>query len=266
MSGVIPISNWQLALSTILLVFTGVLAASLRLGIVKSLAVSAVRTFVQLYIMGFILSVLFAQKNLFLTAAVIVIMTAVATQAATRRAKGVPQYPRALAFLALLLSTLITGLMVVTLIIRAEPWHSPRIVIPIFGMILGNSMNAVAISLERLYASVRNKIDELEVLIACGATPWETVRDCVAEAVRAGMTPTINSMMVIGLVSLPGMMTGQILGGADPREAVRYQIVIMYVIAAAVTIGSFILVGLAYKRLFDKEGALLLSLKFNAKQ
>jgi len=104
------------------------------------------------------------------------------------------------------------------------------------------------------------------VLLACGATPWETARDCVAEAVRAGMTPTINSMMVIGLVSLPGMMTGQILGGADPREAVRYQIVIMYVIAAAVTIGSFILVGLAYKRLFDKEGALLLSLKFNVKQ
>jgi len=156
-------------------------------------------------------------------------------------------------------------LMVVTLIIRAEPWYSPRIVIPIFGMILGNSMNAVAISLERLYASARDKINELEVLIACGATPWEAVRGCVCDAVRAGMTPTINSMMVIGLVSLPGMMTGQILGGADPREAVRYQIVIMYVIAAAVTMGSFILVGLTYKRLFDKEGALLLNLKFSAK-
>lgn len=265
MNGVIPISNGQLALSTILLVIAGVLAASLRLGVVKSIAVSAVRTFVQLYVMGFILSFLFAQKSLFLTAAMVVVMTAVATQAATRRTKGVQQYPRALAFLALFSSTLITGLMVVTLIIKAEPWHSPRIVIPIFGMILGNSMNAVAISLERLYASVRERIDELEAYIACGATPWEAVRDCVGDAVRAGMTPTINSMMVIGLVSLPGMMTGQILGGADPREAVRYQIVIMYVIAAAVTLGSFILVGLAYRRLFDKEGALLLSLRTKAK-
>jgi len=84
-------------------------------------------------------------------------------------------------------------------------------------------------------------------------TEW---RASVREAVRAGMTPTINSLMVVGLVSLPGMMTGQILGGTDPREAVRYQIVVMLMITAAVAIGCLILVGLSYKKLFNQDGAL----------
>ncbi|MFA7468137.1 MAG: ABC transporter permease, partial [Desulfotomaculaceae bacterium] len=93
-------------------------------------------------------------------------------------------------------------------------------------------------------------------MLTFGATPWEAIQTSVREAIRAGMTPTINSLMVVGLVSLPGMMTGQILGGADPREAVRYQIVVVLMIAAAVAIGCLILVGLSYKKLFNNDGGL----------
>jgi putative ABC transport system permease protein len=123
-------------------------------------------------------------------------------------------------------------------------------------MILGNSMNGIAISLDRLYSEARSRSAEIEAMLTFGATPWEAIRSIVREAIRAGMTPTINSLMVVGLVSLPGMMTGQILGGADPQEAVRYQIVVMLMIAAAVAIGCLILVGLSYKKLFNRDGAL----------
>lgn len=117
-------------------------------------------------------------------------------------------------------------------------------------------MNGLALGIDRLYAEVRSRAGEIETRLALGATPWEAVRSRLREAVRAGMTPSINSMMVVGLVFLPGVMSGQILAGADPLQAVRYQIVVMLMVVAAAALGCLLLVLLSYKRLFDKEGAL----------
>ncbi|MCD5405754.1 MAG: ABC transporter permease, partial [Desulfotomaculum sp.] len=145
---------------------------------------------------------------------------------------------------------------VIGLVINPEPWYSARVVIPIIGMILGNVMNGIALSLDKLYSEVSARFEEVETLLAFGATPWEAVRDIVREAIRTGMTPTINSLMVVGIVSLPGMMTGQILAGVDPQQAVRYQIIVALMIASTVAVGCLILVGLSYKKLFTKEGYL----------
>lgn len=254
--GIIPISDWQLALSVVLVLIAGGVSAALKLGLLRSLFWGTVRTFVQLTLVGYALTYVFAFDSPPLVLAVVVLMTYVASRAATRRTPNVPDYPAALAFVSLLMSTLLVGTLVTQLVIAPEPWFSPRIVIPIFGMILGNSMNGIALGLDRLYSEARARAGEVETLLAFGATPWEAVRDGVREAVRAGMTPTINSLMVVGLVSLPGMMTGQILAGADPREAVRYQIVVMLMIAAAVAVGCLLLVGLSYRRLFTADGAL----------
>lgn len=254
--GVIPISNFQLALTVLLVMVTGGISAALRLGLLKSLLWGTVRTFVQLTLIGYVLTYVFSVNNVWLVLLMVIIMCGIAARAATGRTPNVPDYPAALGFLSLVASTFLVGTIVVVLIIAPEPWYSARIVIPIFGMILGNSMNGIALSLDRLYGEVRSRAGELEALLAFGATPWEAVRDCVREAMRAGMTPTINSLMVVGLVSLPGMMTGQILGGADPKSAVRYQIVVMLMIAAAVAIGCLLLVGLSYRRLFTPDGAL----------
>jgi putative ABC transport system permease protein len=125
-------------------------------------------------------------------------------------------------------------------------------------MILGNAINGIALSLDRLYSEVQANRDEIEALLAVGARPWEAASDQAREALRAGMTPTINSLMVVGVVSLPGMMTGQILGGVDPLEAVRYQIVVMLMITTAVAIGAMILIALSFRRLFTKDMALAL--------
>jgi putative ABC transport system permease protein len=127
-------------------------------------------------------------------------------------------------------------------------------------MILGNSMNGISLSLDRLVSEVKARVSEVESLLSFGATPWEAVRGCAKVALRAGMTPTINSLMVVGLVSLPGMMTGQILGGTDPQQAVRYQIVVMLMITAAVAIGCLSLVMMYYKRLFTLDDAVSTSL------
>ncbi|BAS28508.1 ABC transporter permease [Limnochorda pilosa] len=256
-SGVVPISDWQLALSALLLLMAGGVSAALRLGLLRSLVWGAVRTFVQLTLIGYALTYIFALNNVWLILVIVILMTWVASRASTKRSGIGSAYPRALAFLALFASTFLVGVIVVGLIIGPDPWYSARVAVPIFGMILGNSMNGIALSLERLYSTARAHAGEVEQLLAFGAKPWEAVRRHVKEAIRAGMTPTINSLMVVGLVSLPGMMTGQILGGADPHQAVRYQIVVMFMIAAAVAIGCLLMVGLSYRRLFNDEDALI---------
>jgi len=252
----IPISNFQLAFTVLLVLITGGISSFLKLGLLKPLIWGTVRTFVQLLLVGYALTYIFKVNNLFLIIAIVTLMCYIAAKTAVARTPNVPNYPTVLAFASLLASTFLAGSIVTVLIIAPEPWYSARIVIPIFGMILGNAMNGIAVSLDRLYSEVRSGSALIEAMLTFGATPWEAIQSSVREAVRAGMTPTINSLMVVGLVSLPGMMTGQILGGADPREAVRYQIVVMLMISAAVAIGCIILVGLSYKKLFTQDGAL----------
>lgn len=252
----IPISNFQLAFSVILIFITGAISSFLKLGLLKSLIWGTIRTFIQLTLVGYALTYIFEINNLWLIIVIITLMCFIASRTSVKGTPNVPNYPVVLAFFSLLASTYLVGTIVTTLIISPDPWYSARIAIPIFGMILGNSMNGIALSLDRLYGEARSHVAEIEAMITFGATPWEAVRPSVREAIRAGMTPTINSLMVVGLVSLPGMMTGQILGGADPSEAVRYQIVVMLMIAAAVAIGCLIMVGLSYKKLFNDDGAL----------
>jgi putative ABC transport system permease protein len=255
-SGQIPINNLQLTLAIGLILIPGLISTFLRLGLLKSLLWGTVRTFVQLSLIGYVLSYVFQLNNPGLIVLIVSLMCLIAAQTAGKRVAQVPYYSNVLSFISLWVSTFFIGSIVVVLIISPQPFYSAQIVIPIFGMILGNSMNAISLALDRLDREVRSRINEVEALLSFGATPWEAIRDCVKEAIRAGMTPTINSLMVVGLVSLPGMMTGQILGGVDPKQAVRYQIVVMLMIAAAVAIGCLILVGLSYKKIFTSDEAI----------
>ncbi|MDD2586771.1 MAG: iron export ABC transporter permease subunit FetB [Syntrophomonadaceae bacterium] len=259
----IPISNLQLAFSVLLVLITGLISALLKLGLLKSLIWGTIRAFVQLTLIGYVLTYIFALNNLIVIAMVILFMCFVASREATRRVKNVPHHTGILSFLSLSASTFVVGLIVVIVIISPQPWYSPQVVIPIFGMLLGNSMNAIALSLDRMYSEVHSHIDEVEQLLCFGATPWESVLNYIKNAVAAGMTPTINSLMVVGLVSLPGMMTGQILAGMNPQSAVRYQFIVMVMIAASVAIGCLLIVGLSYKKMFNEEMALVDEIRKN---
>jgi putative ABC transport system permease protein len=146
---------------------------------------------------------------------------------------------------------LILGLALFIVLHRSHVWYDPQYVIPLLGMILGNTLNGDTLGLTGLTDSLALKREQIEALLALGATRWEASRETVRQAVRTGMIPMINSMMVVGLVSLPGMMTGQMLSGVAPLEAVKYQIVIMFLIASATALGVFSVVLLSYRRLFN---------------
>jgi putative ABC transport system permease protein len=117
-------------------------------------------------------------------------------------------------------------------------------------MLLGNALTGISLGLDRFLNGVLRDRSSIEGLLALGATRWEAARRQIQEALRVGLIPTVNSMLVMGIVSLPGMMTGQILAGAAPADAVRYQIMIMFMIAATVSTATFGVTMLAYRRLF----------------
>lgn len=255
-SNVIPISDLHLALSGILVILAGGVSALFGLGLIRSLAWGTFRCVLQLSVIGYFLGWLFSVDRWELVVLIVGVMCLIAARTATRRTPNVERFPTMLAFVSMGLTTyLITGV-VCGLIIRADPWYTARIAIPIAGMILGNAITGIALSIDRLYAEVRAHRHEVEALLTLGAAPWEAVRDPVREAISAGMTPTLNALMVVGLVSIPGMMTGQILGGVDPLVAARYQIVVMLMIAAATALGAMMLVGLSFRRLFTIDEAL----------
>jgi len=142
-----------------------------------------------------------------------------------------------------------------TAIVRPEPWYLPQYAIPLLGMMLGNSLNGVSLGLERLGEELSGKRRQIDAYLALGATRWEAAAEPIRTAVRTGLVPITNSMMVVGIVSLPGMMTGQLLAGTAPVEAVKYQVMIMFLIATATGIGTVTVVLLAFRRLFRRAGS-----------
>ncbi len=261
MNGVIQITDSQLLFAALLVIGAGAISTLLRLGILRSLLWGTIRAIVQLLLLGHILVFLFSTEKPWVVFIVIALMILFAAHIARGRTPHATSYSIRYAYLSLFTSTFLIGIVVCALIVRADPWWSPRIAIPIAGMILGNSMNGIAIALDRLYSETSTRAEEIEGLLALGASPWEAIREPLRASLRAGMIPILNSLKAVGLVFIPGMMTGQILGGVDPLIAIRYQIVVMLMIAAAVSIGSLILLGLCYRRLFTEDEALIPKLR-----
>jgi putative ABC transport system permease protein len=255
--GVVLIGWPQLLLASGFVFVTGALALWMQLGVTKDLAIGAVRTYVQLLLLGLVLGWAFSVNQWWVVVGILALMTVAAARIILKRA---PDAPSGL-FLAAVTSMAVTGITVtfaVTgLVIGADPWYSPRYVIPIAGMVLGNSMTGIALSLERVFSDMDARADELLAMSALGATPWEAAHPSIRTALRAGLIPAINSMAAAGIVFIPGMMTGQILAGADPLEATKYQIVVMLMVAAAEVIGAVIAVLMSYKRRFTADGVFL---------
>jgi putative ABC transport system permease protein len=176
-----------------------------------------------------------------------------AVQRSTRRYRGV--YGQT--FITLLLTGSITTAVVTQAVIGIEPWYRAQYVIPLLGMVFGNALTGISLSLDHLLESLDERRDRIEVALSLGASGWEASRDSLRDAVRRGMIPIINAMTVAGLVSLPGMMTGQILAGADPMVAVLYQIVVMFMIAAATAMGCILTALAVQRRLFNARHQLL---------
>jgi putative ABC transport system permease protein len=256
-SGVIVIGWPQLLLATGFVVFVGVLSVRLSLGLEKDLAIATVRTYVQLFALGLVLRYVFGIDSPLLVVGILAVMVVVAGWTITRRAPDAPPGIFGSSALAMAVTGFIVTFAVTGIIVQVEPWYRPQYVIPIAGMVLGNSMSGIALALERVFADLDARSDEVLALTALGATPWEASHSSVRDALRAGLIPTINSMAAVGIVFIPGMMAGQILAGADPVAATGYQIVVMLMVAAATALGSVLAVMLTYKRRFTADGVFL---------
>lgn len=257
-AGALPISNGALALSALLILVNVVLSALLKLGLGRSLLVAASRMVVQLLLVGTVLEWLFRQNDPVTIVLLGMAMAAIAGVAAVNRtrARFAGIYLNSL-LSVMASSALVTGLAVEG-ILRPEPWFAPQYLIPLLGMVLGNTLNGISLGLDRLMEGLSSRREQVECLLGLGASRWEAAQAVVRDAIRVGMIPTINSMLVMGLVSLPGMMTGQILQGAAPSAAVRYQIVILFMIAAATALGVSGVVLLGYRSLTSADHQLRL--------
>ena len=254
---VIYLSPMDMAVAAGLVLVSGAVSAALRLNMGRKLALASVRTVVQLLLIGFVLHRVFQINTLPALLPVILLMLLAAAHTAAGRPARTYSGMGPLAFGTMTVTSLAVTVTATGLIIGVEPWFRPAYLIPLLGMVLGNTMNGVSLATDHFLETLSERRHEVEMELALGATRWEAARRPVAESVRRGMIPIINSMMVVGVVSLPGMMTGQILAGTDPAVAVRYQIMIMFMIAAGASLGSMGMVLLSYARLFSPKHRLL---------
>ncbi|MCR4377136.1 MAG: iron export ABC transporter permease subunit FetB [Rhodospirillales bacterium] len=261
MTGVyIQLNYIDLVLASVFLLLAGGLSVALKLGLEKSLGIAALRTVVQLTLIGLVLKILFQMASPWWTGLAAITMIALAGREASARQglKLRDGWSYSIAATALLTSGAIVTTLALTTAIRPEPWYDPRFALPLLGMVLGNTLNGVSVGMERVTATLKREREAVEARLALGHTRREAVRPYVREALRAGLMHIINAMSAAGLISLPGMMTGQILAGVDPTEAVKYQILIMFLIAGSTAIGALMAVLAVSKRLSDDRDRLRL--------
>jgi putative ABC transport system permease protein len=249
----VELSVWQVGLAALLILVNGGISALLGLGLGRRLLLAAVCCVVQLLLIGLVLEWVFRLNRWYVVLALMFVMTVVAGVAAIRRTHV--RYPGiwVSSIVSVWASSWLMAAIALFAILPVKPWYSPQFAIPFLGMILGNTLNGISLGLDRLGGELTARRDHVESLLALGATRWEAARLPIRSAVRTGMIPIINAMMVVGIVSLPGMMTGQLLAGVSPIQAVRYQIVILFLIASGTALGTVSVILLSYRRLFNEQ-------------
>jgi putative ABC transport system permease protein len=237
----IALANTDLLLAALLLAINGGISLAFGLRLELSLLLATVRMVVQVAAIGFVLKFVFTQSSLLWTAGVAMLMLCLAgyelSARQERRFKGWWIY--GLGNATLLFASGLATLYAVTVVIAPSPWYAPRYLLPILGMVLGSTLTSVSLVLQTLAEGIERERGAIEARIAQGGTRLQAFAPLLRRAMRMATTPLLNIMSVAGMVTVPGMMTGQILAGADPTEAARYQIVLMFVLAGAAGLGAF---------------------------
>ncbi len=263
--GVEFLTPLDLSISAILVILVGLLSWWMHLDLEKQLAIATCRMVVQLLLIGQILRVLFANVSLPFVFFISMIMLFVAGREVVvrqqRKIRGIHGW--VLGTVSMFISSFGVAFFALTVVVGNDPWYSPQYAIPLLGMLLGNTMSVISISLDRMSGDVWQQRQIIEQRLFLGQSSREAIAEIRQRAMRAGMIPIIDSMAVAGLVSLPGMMTGQILGGMPPAEAVKYQIMIMFLICGGAGFGSMAAIGMLSRRIFDERQRLRLDVFAN---
>lgn len=224
-----------------------------KLKLEKEIMIGAVRAVVQLFAVGYVLNYIFGLKSPIFTTLLLLFMTFNAAHNAAKRGKvirkGLP-----ISFISILVGAAITlTILVFSGAIKYEPYQ----IIPVGGMIISNSMVALGLCYRQLSSNFKNKRDEVETKLALGADILPSSIVIIRDSIKTGMLPTIDSAKTLGIVSLPGMMTGLILAGTSPVEAIRYQIMVTFMLLSTTSISSFIACYLSYRNFFSKRKQLI---------
>jgi len=234
------------------------LSAWQKLGLEVQYLFAAGRSILQLMVVGYLLALIFALNNPIAVLAILGIMLTIASIVAKNRISNKIKGLFAIVWGSLFASSFLTLSYTILAIVQPDTWYQPQYLIPIAGMVLGHAINGASLAGERLVSNINNHRLEIETHLCLGATPKQAITVYRKEAIRIGIVPTLNQMMVVGMVSLPGMFTGQVLAGSDPLEAASYQILILFVLAAANLITVFLVSEGVYRKFFDRNIQLIL--------
>ena len=238
--------------SSLVLIALGI-SSYQKLGIGKDIVTSIVRAVIQLTLIGYVLEYVFGMESLFFTSILLLLIIFNASWNAGKRGTGIKNAGKN-SFLAILTGTTITiAVLVFSGIIRYEAYQ----IIPVGGMIISNSMVALGLSYKNLISSFKDKREEIQTRLSLGADIFESSKTIIKDSIKTGMMPTIDSAKTLGIVALPGMMTGLILAGVSPLDAIKYQIMVVFMLISTTTISSVIAVYLSYKDFYNERKQLI---------
>jgi putative ABC transport system permease protein len=256
----IELSIFDLGPAAVLVILGAAGTALLHLGVTRTLLIMAIRSAFQLLLIGLVLKALFGHVHLGWVSLLAGIMLSVAGWEVMVRQhrpfRGWWGYGTGT--VSMFLSSFTVTLFALAAIIQTSPWYHPQYAIPLLGMLLGNTMNGVALGVDRLTEAAWAQRDIIEARLMLGHSWNDAIGQIRRNSIRSGLIPIINAMAAAGVVSLPGMMTGQILAGASPFQAAKYQILILFLISGGTILGTTAAVWIGSRRLFDDRERLRL--------
>ena len=259
-TGYIALDYADLGLAALLVVVNGALSLALRLNLERQLLIATARMAVQLVLVGLVLTTLFSLISPLWTGLAALAMVLFAGREIMARQErplaGIWSY--GLGTGCMLVSASLVTVFALATQVSPDPWYHPRYALPLLGMVLGNTMTGISLGLHTLTTGATRDRAGIEAQLCLGATRTEALLPVTRSAMRSALMPIVNAMAATGLVALPGMMTGQILAGVDPAEAVKYQILIMFLIAGGTGLGALSAVLGAVYRITDHRHRLRL--------
>ncbi|CCC57823.1 ABC transporter permease [Caloramator australicus] len=259
MKNIIDINVYQLLAAYIFIVILLLIVRKRGIKREKEIVISSIRMTLQLITMGFVLVYIINNPNPLFTLLILIFMEIFSIYNIYKRSKVELNFKiKKVVAISMVIGSLLSLLYFLFVIIRISPWYDPRYFIPIAGMLIGNSMTGVALGVNRLVDDIKKRKDEIEMALMLGATPKMAVKEIIDNTFDSAILPTINSMVGMGIVFLPGMMTGQILSGTSPLTAIKYQIAIMLGILGCVAITVIMFLQLGYKTYFNEEAQLII--------
>lgn len=256
----VELSALDLAIAASLIVFDAALSLAFGLRLHRQLLVASLRMVVQLLLVGLLLRWLFASQSPALTLAAIVLMMAATVREVAFRPRQRLRRHGNLRIAAVVVAAASTSTVLLALLtaIRPTPWHDARYAIPLMGIVLGSVLNAASLALDSFMGDIAGARHRIEARLALGATLREALSPLRRDAVRKGLIPVINQMAAAGIITLPGIMTGQLIAGMDPVSAVKYQILLLFLLAGSSGLAAGGAVWLAGRAVGDERDRLRL--------